>query len=734
MHDILQKKLPPAVKRHMGGFLTAALIAVLSAVRLYADLSPLALSALLAFEGIGSPPLLIAYTLGALIGANGPAFCIARVGSLFFLAVMKKLFGEKVPGAFLCFAAHLLGAALKFIIIPPSVTGVIYSVAEALSAAGVYVIFRTSYDVFRSPERQKKLDKSALTALYFAFMTASLAFADAEFWRVSVSSVLIIYAAILSVVNMPPPTAALYNMAAGFYYFFLSPMNPYAVCALSLAALFSAVLRRLSYRLIPIAYFAALPVAFAAGSIASPFTAEDLILASVLFYLTPSYVLDMVRLMPLGEEGEGAYFGIREKLAALSDAFSVLAESMDDAAPTDVDFKARALEMTEQKLCGVCRGKNDCGILQKVHCAKSKAYAEEFAKNYQLCRTEAIWQKRLLEEAEAFSGQLKCVSDTFLRLYDECKTPLKRDKDAEGKVFEALKKSGVRASYVFVGHNERAMTEVKLSFTPCRGKDMCDSVIKNAVQTAMGTNLERIGVKNCRRCRVCYATPSPYYMDAVKLSVPHEKVCGDSAAFARIDLEHYAIALSDGMGTGQSAAAESSVAAHMAIKLLASGMDLISAAKTVNSLIINRCGGKSFVTLDLAVINLFTGELLYLKNGAANGYIYTAGGRIKTAHGVGSPLGALGDCDMKVNRAELADGDTLIMMTDGIGDAFGGDERKILNMLKNCTPGSTEQLAEFIAEEALSASGKVAKDDMTVIAAGCIKRRRDGNNIGKKEA
>ncbi len=731
------------------------LVAAFSAVRIYADISPLSLSALLAFNGLANPCMLAAYAFGSMLFSVGPGDFICRTASAVVLVISEKTLKKHLPKAVLLGLSALLGAAASFIVRPLTGLNVIYSIFGALMSAVFYILLSEAYKVFEVRGKLKKLTKAELSALFFGCLVATLIFCELEVGPFSISAMLIIYIAMLAASENEASSAAIYNMAAGLFLFALSPGGGEVLCYLAGSAYLASNLRRFGRAAVPASYFSMLPLFFYGGMQKAPFTVFDIAAAAAFYILTCRKInIGIERIGSAPSEGDGEYSALTDRLTELSDAFCQIAESLEGSTEKKQDLRKRAALMAKQAVCrdcffrSACAFKPECALsfkpgeevsphfceTVKKSCRRAESLTAEYSKSYQLCRMEAMWQNRLSEETEAVSGQMRCVSEIFSDLCGKREASFKRDEETEERLAAAFLKKGVRIKSLASGYGKRGILEIKLSTASCNGAGLCDAIIKRIAEEATGTRLERIGVKNCRRCAYGYAALSPYGIDAVKLSVPLEHESGDAAAFARIDLEHYAIALSDGMGTGAAAAEGSLIAAHTAIKLLASGLELLTTAKMVNTLLINRGGGKSFATLDLAVINVFTGEVEYLKNGAATGYIFTSGGRVKLLYSPGSPLGAVGDCEMKVKKTHISDGDTLIMLTDGVSDAFCGDERKISRMLSEYTAGSTEQLASFIAKNAFTACGKKIKDDMTVIAAGCIKRRRGGNNMGKKEA
>lgn len=756
-HTLSQKeKITEKIKETLFGetLILPLCIFVLSRVHIYADIMPFGYAALAGTGSFFNPLALLAFVSGTAMGDSGLLSYLRHILAAVFFMGAKKLSKDRLSDGVLLPSAVIFGS-ISGLIFRADAFYYLHSIAEAAAGLLFYFLFRSSYSIIKRPGTLM-LNEAEFSVIFFTFLSIASGFCGLEIWKISFCAVLMIFLGQAAAYKNTPAAGALCNMGMGFFFFMFSPENPWAVSSLALSGMIGAYVKKHGKILLPLAYFLPLFVFFPNGMASSPFTVFDIALASVMFIAVPEKWFDAVNLITPSAANDKAYLRISDRLTELSDTFLSIAETFDSVSIRRTDCKKGAARETVKRMCRDCVFKKSCSVdteselsaletgadgkrgdaLETVGkgCRRRSELLSEFMRIYQLFRMETMWQKRLSEESEAVSGQMKCVSGVFKKLIKENEAFIKRDFETENRLISALKREGVAVKRLSAGTTYNGAFEVRVDSLPCKGSCMCDSVMKKTVEKTIGSEVERVGIKNCKRCSVGYSSLSPFGINAVKLSIPLENVSGDSAAFARVDSEHYAIALSDGMGTGAAAARESSVAAHMAMRLLSSGMDICSTAKMINSLLLTRCE-KSFATLDLALINVFSGEVEYLKNGAASGYIFTSGGKVKVASGEGSPLGAVGDAEMKVKKLKLSDGDVLILVSDGVADAFGPDgEKKLFDTLSDFTPGSIDALAEFIAKSAYIASGRKIKDDMTVIAAGCIKRKRSGNNMGKKEA
>ncbi len=71
-------------------------------------------------------------------------------------------------------------------------------------------------------------------------------------------------------------------------------------------------------------------------------------------------------------------------------------------------------------------------------------------------------------------------------------------------------------------------------------------------------------------------------------------------------------------------------------------------------------------------------------------------------------------------RTSLSDGDIVVMVSDGIVDAFPGENKEfyVENILENMNTNNPSDIANGVLMQALSRNAKEASDDMSVLVAG----------------
>ena len=119
------------------------------------------------------------------------------------------------------------------------------------------------------------------------------------------------------------------------------------------------------------------------------------------------------------------------------------------------------------------------------------------------------------------------------------------------------------------------------------------------------------------------------------------------------------------MGTGGRAAVDGAMTSAMAESLLKAGIGFDSMLQTINAALMAKSGDESLATLDLACIDLFTGEAQFRKAGAAC-TILRRGRRTEVLEASSVPLGILPGVEFASCQRDLGPGDVVVLVSDGV--------------------------------------------------------------------
>jgi stage II sporulation protein E len=220
-------------------------------------------------------------------------------------------------------------------------------------------------------------------------------------------------------------------------------------------------------------------------------------------------------------------------------------------------------------------------------------------------------------------------------------------------------------------------------------------------------------------CAYCLIPKRTYSVKTTVCKLPKEgnERSGDSHALHEVKDGFFVSILSDGMGHGSRAELESNSTVAILQRLLDSGIERNFAVKMVNSMIALRSPEESFATVDLTIIDLYSGNAEFLKVGAAASYI-KRGREVWTIKSTSLPAGILNTVDVEKTTMKLQPGDLVIMVTDGVIDSkldIAGKEEWMKRALSKVEVVGPEALGEYLLNLAKINQDGISRDDMTVI-------------------
>ena len=191
-----------------------------------------------------------------------------------------------------------------------------------------------------------------------------------------------------------------------------------------------------------------------------------------------------------------------------------------------------------------------------------------------------------------------------------------------------------------------------------------------------------------------------------------EEVAGDSYVSRLLPGCRHVLALSDGMGSGVNARQESYAALSLMVESLRAGYTRTQALDVVNALMLMCTGREMYATMDLCVIDLHTGETAFEKLGACPSYV-VRDGEVRAIGADTLPVGVLPDVESHSLRMTLRPGDIVILLSDGISDAFPGGEEALREAIAKLCWLHPQAVGDKLIALALSAGEP--KDDMAVL-------------------
>ena len=314
--------------------------------------------------------------------------------------------------------------------------------------------------------------------------------------------------------------------------------------------------------------------------------------------------------------------------------------------------------------------------------------------------------------AEQAHGVSEILRDIALEQSEECVFA-----EGESALAGALAQAGILSSEIFV-YGEGSSITVSLTLAQSvNAKKLCA-----VASAALGVPLslaEKIVLSPTSACFVLRRRPEFDAAFGVATRPKEgESRSGDTYSVLKIDERRFLVALSDGMGSGAEARDVSDRTLTLLESFYKAKMPSETVLSTVNRLI-SYSGEEMFSCLDLAAVDLDTGDADIVKIGSPVGFIL-APEELRVLEGESLPLGMLEAVHPATLRAQLHAGDFMLFMSDGVTQAFGSSA-ELYTYLSALKPINPQSLAEEILKKALSRYQGRAEDDMTVLAVKLMK-------------
>ncbi len=303
------------------------------------------------------------------------------------------------------------------------------------------------------------------------------------------------------------------------------------------------------------------------------------------------------------------------------------------------------------------------------------------------------------------------------------------DRNIDGELSEKLSQLGVSVDRIYTDYNDRRFY-VNIVKSPCINDRQCDMIIPLAVYDVLGRKIStkvidcplKSGNVSCR-LKITSKGTLEVSVGAAGVTKEGQNVSGDSFSFMEFKEGRYMLALCDGMGVGKNAARHSEKTLTMLERMLEAGYNQEMALKVTNSAMNATNSDEGFSTIDVALIDTASGKIRFIKAGAPVGFIKRSK-RIEIIEGGSLPGGIIDEISPKITEKTVRSGDMVIMVTDGVIDAFSkgenGEEmlRRFLLETKTANP---QEMAEKILKKAKEKNN--IRDDMTVLAATIWEKR-----------
>lgn len=344
------------------------------------------------------------------------------------------------------------------------------------------------------------------------------------------------------------------------------------------------------------------------------------------------------------------------------------------------------------------------------------------------------WQKKMRESRSLVANQLRGVATIMHSLTRDMRMESEQQHDLAEEIRAQIAALKITVQQVEV-YRRQDRIDVILSKTACKpDESLCVDQLIPLVSCLVGRPLVRMhskcpGRSGKGKCTLCLSTSQPLRVESSIAQVCRTGagVSGDTASIKELPNGKLAVLLSDGMGNGPEASRESRATVAVLEQLLRSGFDKETAVQTINSVLMLRSPRETFATVDMAVVDLYTGITELTKIGATAAFL-KRGDTVECIRSNSLPAGILHKIDIDSRRIGLQPGDILVLLTDGLLDSqkdIADKEEWFARILRQSTQNNPVDLVKYLMDRASMNTRNQVVDDMTVIAIRITKGAQD---------
>ena len=336
--------------------------------------------------------------------------------------------------------------------------------------------------------------------------------------------------------------------------------------------------------------------------------------------------------------------------------------------------------------------------------------------SYKISKSNFVWQKKFEENKKNIETQLKGVSKAISSIAENIEKNIKNEEqynNEKKQVIELLKQKEIKIQEISIQREDRFLIEVYMQKSNNTDIEYIEKILTEVLKEKIVFNEDAsIGT------RLNFLSDDKFVMAIgnAEITKSNSDISGDNLLNIRLKDGKYLVALSDGMGSGSEARQSSNKALKMLENLLLSGFDKKTSFELINSSLINQ-NEEIFATLDIAIIDLYKGNIEFIKSGACPTYIKNSK-RVQVIKANSLPAGIINNSSLQSFDKDINTGDIMLMCTDGILDSnveYKNKELWIKYLMEDIETTNTRKIADLILNEAIDNSYGIAKDDMSVV-------------------
>lgn len=354
--------------------------------------------------------------------------------------------------------------------------------------------------------------------------------------------------------------------------------------------------------------------------------------------------------------------------------------------------------------------------------------------SFKASKLNFVMATKIGENSKNISMQLDGVSKAIETIANDIQEEKEKFTKEKNEIRMLCKQRQIELLDLKIEQENSGRYIIKAYLNTCSDTNIIECPIKKIEQILSKVLCEEITIKK-EKCgikqeqKICYQTyisKDNYGMQIgiAKTNKDGETVSGDSSLQISLEDGKYLIAISDGMGSGPNARKSSQIAIKMLGRLLSNGFDKETSIELINNTISSNIKAETFATLDIMVLDLYSGNIEYIKNGACPTFIKN-NKNVDIIKNIALPAGILNDIDLVIYDRDIENNDIIVMCSDGIIEAnseYKNKELWIKDLLEQIETTNAQKIADIILKEAIDNNYGRAKDDMTIVVTKILKK------------
>lgn len=638
------------------------------------------------------------------------------------------------------------------------------SILQLVYIISIYYIINYSMICFKNIKTKHLFSGEEVVSMALIISLAIAGTWGVSFYNINLRNVAALLSILIITYINGMTVGAASGIAIGGIIGMSSNTMPIYISVFSICGLISGIFKNTNRWMVGISYTITFLIIILYEKAIPDFNIIDGIISCGMFFLIPNSVLKRIEVeINFEKKQENISQGYIDKIKNIFikrlDSFSDVLFTMSNILNNLVDNDKLALktkssglvENLADRVCNTCNMKNICWKRELYY---TYAAFEELISNFQdnrivvpneidrkcvhlnalMKNTEEIvnnyiinemWRIRLSQGREILANQINSMAGTIKEIQQEFNDSLNFNGIIEKKIIEILNRNDIKYKDIMCINDDNDRLLVKLSMEACGGRQICVKevlpLVNEITERCMCVCDDGCKINpDTNLCTVEFQETPKYHVSSYvsRKSKHGETDNGDSYSFGKLNDGSYMIIISDGMGSGAKAGHESRAAIDLIEKFTMSGLSKTTAINSVNSIMTLKFSeDEKFSTIDLCSIDLYSGNVEFMKVGAVTSFIKRKD-RVEVINSRTLPIGVLDKVDIDTKGKKVENGDIIVMISDGITDydnENAGKTEWIIEYLKSCNSNNPKDIAEEIVKKSVDMGGGKAKDDMTAI-------------------